>query len=75
VSGRLWGATSISIDVRLLGGKYVVEIVDDGSGGAKPAGTGGLGGLARRVAAADGQFTVDSPDGGPTRVRAALPCG
>ncbi|MBE8524682.1 sensor histidine kinase [Amycolatopsis sp. H6(2020)] len=69
------GATSILIDVRILGGKYVVEIIDDGSGGAKPAGTGGLAGLARRVAAADGQFTVDSPDGGPTRVRAALPCG
>ncbi|WP_244211279.1 sensor histidine kinase [Amycolatopsis kentuckyensis] len=69
------GATAISIDVRLWAGKYIVEIVDDGSGGAEPAGTGGLAGLARRVAAADGQFTVHSPDGGPTTVRAVLPCG
>ncbi|WP_307793148.1 histidine kinase [Amycolatopsis sp. MtRt-6] len=69
------GATRITIDVRLVGGKYVVEITDDGSGGAEIGVAGGLGGLRRRVAAADGEFTVDSPDGGPTVVRAALPCG
>ena len=38
---------------------------DDGRGGADPAG-GGLSGLARRVAALDGRFRVDSPAGGPT---------
>ncbi|HET6706994.1 sensor histidine kinase [Amycolatopsis sp.] len=68
------GATSITIDVRHLPGNYIVEITDNGSGGAEPAGTGGLIGLARRVAAADGEFTVDSPHGGPTVVRAVLPC-
>ncbi|MFC4007311.1 sensor histidine kinase [Nonomuraea purpurea] len=49
-----------------------VTISDDGAGGADPSG-GGLSGLARRVLALDGRFTVDSPPGGPTRVGARLP--
>ncbi|MFI0348884.1 histidine kinase [Actinomadura sp. 9N407] len=51
-----------------------VRIEDDGGGGADPAG-GGLAGLARRVAALDGAFGVDSPPGGPTVIAAELPCG
>ncbi|WP_418956854.1 sensor histidine kinase [Streptomyces tritici] len=54
-------------------GDLVVRVRDDGDGGADPRG-GGLTGLARRVAALDGTFTVDSPVGGPTDVRAELPC-
>ncbi len=69
------GATRIAIDVHPIDQKIAVEIADDGSGGARANGTGGLSGLARRVAAADGEFTVDSPGGGPTVVRAVLPCG
>ncbi|MEU5868191.1 histidine kinase [Nonomuraea sp. NPDC047529] len=49
-----------------------VAISDDGEGGADPAG-GGLSGLARRVLALDGAFTVDSPPGGPTKIVATLP--
>ncbi|WP_262379653.1 sensor histidine kinase [Nonomuraea sp. PA05] len=49
-----------------------VAISDDGNGGADPSG-GGLSGLARRVLALDGTFTVDSPPGGPTRIAATLP--
>ncbi|TDD19205.1 two-component sensor histidine kinase [Nonomuraea diastatica] len=49
-----------------------VAISDDGEGGADPSG-GGLSGLARRVMALDGTFTVDSPPGGPTRIIASLP--
>ncbi|MEU1724898.1 histidine kinase [Nonomuraea sp. NPDC005692] len=49
-----------------------VAISDDGGGGADPAG-GGLSGLARRVLALDGAFTVDSPRGGPTKIVATLP--
>ncbi|MFB4263655.1 sensor histidine kinase [Nonomuraea sp. GTA35] len=49
-----------------------VAISDDGKGGADPSG-GGLSGLARRVLALDGTFTVDSPPGGPTRIAATLP--
>lgn len=68
------GATRIKIDVEFHDRKFIVEITDDGSGGAQVNDTGGLGGLRRRVAAADGEFTVDSPLGGPTVVRAVLPC-
>jgi signal transduction histidine kinase len=50
-----------------------VEVVDDGRGGADPDG-GGLTGLRRRIEALDGTLTVDSPGGGPTTVRAELPC-
>ncbi|MEV4295300.1 sensor histidine kinase [Microbispora rosea] len=49
-----------------------VAVSDDGAGGADPSG-GGLSGLARRVRALDGTFTVDSPPGGPTRIVATLP--
>ena len=55
-------------------GLLVVEVRDDGEGGADPAGR-GLGGLADRAAALDGRLLVDSPTGGPTVVRAELPWG
>ncbi|MGC4939487.1 sensor histidine kinase [Kribbella sp. DT2] len=51
----------------------VVTVTDDGRGGADPRGR-GLTGLAGRVAAYDGTFTIDSPPGGPTTIRAELPC-
>jgi signal transduction histidine kinase len=53
----------------------VVEVIDDGAGGADPAKGSGLRGLADRVAAVDGRLTVTSPPGGPTVIRAELPCG
>jgi signal transduction histidine kinase len=52
----------------------VVEISDEGPGGADPRG-GGLTGLRHRVEAIDGTLRVDSPAGGPTTIRAELPCG
>jgi signal transduction histidine kinase len=52
----------------------VVEVEDDGGGGADPAGA-GLAGLADRVIVLDGCLTVESPSGGPTRVRAEIPWG
>jgi signal transduction histidine kinase len=51
-----------------------VSVTDDGVGGADPGGS-GLTGLRQRVGALDGVLTVDSPAGGPTTVRAVLPCG
>src|SRR5581483_9816714 len=51
-----------------------VEVADDGGGGADPAGA-GLTGLRRRVEALDGTLEVTSPAGGPTTIRAELPCG
>jgi signal transduction histidine kinase len=52
----------------------VVDVEDDGKGGADPTGA-GLGGLADRVAALDGRLFIESPAGGPTRVHAELPWG
>jgi signal transduction histidine kinase len=52
----------------------VAEVEDDGVGGADPAGT-GLRGLADRAVVLDGRLAVESPAGGPTRVRAELPWG
>jgi signal transduction histidine kinase len=67
------GATRVAVGVT-RGTKMIgVRIEDDGRGGADPSG-GGLAGLARRVAALDGTFTVHSPDGGPTMIEAELPC-
>ncbi|PXY32141.1 sensor histidine kinase [Prauserella muralis] len=67
------GASRIGIAVEQDASMIVVRITDDGTGGASADG-GGLSGLARRVAAADGVFSVDSPPGGPTTVTAELPC-
>jgi signal transduction histidine kinase len=52
----------------------IVEVGDDGVGGASTALGTGLAGLADRVASVDGRFEVSSPIGGPTVVRAELPC-
>ena len=53
----------------------VIEIADDGVGGADEAGGSGLRGLADRVAALDGRLRVVSPVGAGTTVTAELPCG
>ncbi|MFI6317075.1 sensor histidine kinase [Nonomuraea sp. NPDC050556] len=66
------GAGKIVVEVREEGAAVLVRVEDDGVGGADPAG-GGLSGLARRVAALDGTFSVSSPPGGPTVVTAELP--
>ena len=67
------GATAVDVRVVGSGWRLHVAVHDDGDGGADPAG-GGLAGLARRVAAADGTLTIASPAGGPTVVTADLPC-
>jgi len=53
--------------------RLVVEVWDDGAGGARVLPAGGLAGLAGRVEALDGSLTIQSPPGGPTLVRAELP--
>jgi signal transduction histidine kinase len=52
-----------------------VEVRDDGCGGADLALGSGLRGLADRVEAQRGSFSLSSPLGGGTTIRAALPCG
>ena len=52
----------------------LVEVWDDGVGGAHLEPGGGLEGLTTRVATVDGHLSISSPEGGPTVVRAELPC-
>jgi len=59
---------------RPSGDLVIVEITDNGTGGAMMRAGGGLAGLADRAATIDGVMTVVSPIGGPTVVRADLPC-
>jgi signal transduction histidine kinase len=54
--------------------RLLVEVVDDGVGGADMRDGSGLTGLAKRLAALDGTLNVSSPHGGPTTVRAEIPC-
>ncbi|NUT52061.1 MAG: sensor histidine kinase [Saccharothrix sp.] len=68
------GATMIDVEISEEAGAVRVRVVDDGVGGADPAG-GGLAGLSRRVLALDGTFEVASPVGGPTVITAEVPCG
>jgi signal transduction histidine kinase len=68
-------ASSCEVLVSRQGDRLVVEVRDDGIGGASTAAGGGLAGLASRVAGVDGVFTVSSPPGGPTVVRAEIPIG
>ena len=66
-------ASRIEIRVRRSNGLLVTEIVDDGRGGADPSGN-GLTGLEQRLRALEGSLRVQSPEGGPTTIRAELPC-
>ena len=68
-------ATSATLRAWVGDGRLAVEVVDDGVGGASLAKGHGLAGLADRVAALDGSLGVESPEGGPTTVRAVIPCG
>jgi PAS domain S-box-containing protein len=66
-------ATSAQVLLARVDRMAVVEVVDDGVGGADPAGGSGLRGLADRVAVLDGSLSVTSPVGGGTRIRAEIP--
>jgi len=67
------GASRIEIDVRHEAQRLQIAVSDDGTGGADAEGS-GLIGLRRRVEALDGTLAVSSPEGGPTNIRAELPC-
>jgi signal transduction histidine kinase len=67
-------ASRIEIRIWSSMGRLLAEIVDDGRGGADVSGN-GLTGLQQRLRALDGVLRVESPDGGPTTLRAELPCG
>jgi signal transduction histidine kinase len=67
-------ATHVEIVIAGSDRVLVTEVADDGRGGADAAGR-GLTGLRQRVRALDGTLRIESPEGGPTTLRAELPCG
>lgn len=67
-------ATRAEVRLTRAGQDLVVEVEDDGIGGADSGRGSGLTGLADRVAAANGRLLLASPAGGPTLVRVELPC-
>jgi signal transduction histidine kinase len=66
-------ASRVTIDMHRDEACLVIDIADDGIGGADSAG-GGLVGLRDRVEALDGTFRVESMQGGGTRLHAEIPC-
>ncbi len=68
------GATHAEVRLAHEHGFALVEVRDDGAGGADPSAGSGLRGLADRLAALDGRLDIDSPPGRGTAVRARIPC-
>jgi signal transduction histidine kinase len=68
-------SSAARIEIRVTGREnvLVLEVSDDGTGGADPARGTGLAGLAQRVAVVDGRLDIVSRPGGPTRITAELP--
>ncbi|WP_037256497.1 sensor domain-containing protein [Kibdelosporangium aridum] len=68
------GADTASVSASRQAGMLVLEVGDNGVGGADPARGTGLTGLADRAAVVGGRMLLSSPPGGPTVVRVELPC-
>ena len=67
-------ASAVAVSVTQLNGSAVVEVADDGVGGADPTRGSGLRGLADRVESLDGRLQVESSPGSGTKIRAEIPC-
>ncbi|MBZ6477319.1 sensor histidine kinase, partial [Streptomyces griseocarneus] len=66
-------AATARVDVWRSADRLMLQVWDDGRGGASTSGGSGLAGLAERLESVDGLLLVDSPAGGPTTVTAELP--
>jgi signal transduction histidine kinase len=66
-------ASAAHVAIGRRGDRLVIEVTDDGVGGADVTGS-GLQGLRDRVEGVDGWFHIASPPGGPTTLLAELPC-
>ncbi|MFI8289320.1 sensor domain-containing protein [Streptomyces sp. NPDC085614] len=66
-------ARTASVEVWRRDDRLLLQVRDDGRGGARLDGGTGMAGLAERLGAVDGLFVLDSPEGGPTTVTAELP--
>ena len=67
-------ATKATVAVEDWGDRLVLSVGDNGIGGAHVSKGHGLSGLTDRVKAVEGQWTIDSPDGGPTVIVVEVPC-
>ena len=72
--GKYARASLATVDVNRENGAVLVEVTDNGVGGADTERGSGLRGIADRVEALDGRLRVWSPAGGGTRIRAEIPC-
>jgi signal transduction histidine kinase len=68
-------ASHATVQVERNNGRVVVEVADDGIGGADPARGTGLRGLADRLAVLEGRLEVESAKGEGTTITASIPCG
>ncbi len=66
-------ARAASVEVWRSADRLLIQVEDDGAGGARLDGGTGMAGLAERLGAVDGLLVLDSPVGGPTVVTAELP--
>ncbi|MEV8016736.1 sensor domain-containing protein [Streptomyces sp. NPDC086554] len=67
------GARTASVEVWRTDQRLLIQVWDDGHGGASLDGGTGMAGLADRLGAVDGLFVIESPQGGPTTITAELP--
>jgi len=72
--GKHAPAAAASVEIAERDGGLLVQVRDDGPGGAAANGGSGLRGLADRVAAVRGRLDIESPPGQGTRVAAWIPC-
>jgi signal transduction histidine kinase len=68
-------ATRVEVHASASAGNIVVDVVDDGVGGASRAGGSGLAGVEARAESLGGSIVLDSPAGGGTRVTVSIPNG
>ncbi|MCG8970685.1 MULTISPECIES: sensor histidine kinase [Streptomyces] len=68
------GASRAEVRGRHRDGRLLLDIGDDGRGGARAGEGSGLTGLADRVSVLDGRLSLSSPPGGPTLLRVEMPC-
>ena len=68
-------ATSARVALALDDDEVMLEVTDDGVGGADATQGSGLQGLADRIEALAGSLSIDSPKGGGTSLRAKIPHG
>jgi signal transduction histidine kinase len=67
-------ASSARVSISRQNGAAIVEVTDDGIGGADPTRGSGLRGLVDRVEALAGRLEVESVPGHGTQIRAEIPC-